>query len=152
MSLRARVVALIGLVLAAGVILGSVLAGYEARQTLRAELQAGMTGGKQTVMSAFEDLPRSDHAERDLHQLVATFGGNRHVRAQLLAADGAVVMTSKRLEAVRATPDWFARLLGSPPPGWRINAPVPRGREIQLQPISDIDIGALWDEFRVILA
>ena len=78
MSLRARVVILIGVLLFVGVALGALLAGYEARRTLRAELQAGMTGGRQTVNSAFEDLPRSDHAPRDLQQLVGTFDGNRH--------------------------------------------------------------------------
>ena len=146
MSLRARVVALVGLVLVAGVLLGSALAGYEARRALQAELQAGMTGGVQTVLSAFEDLPRSDHAERDLHQLVATFDGNRHVRAELLAANGDVVLTSIREGGMRPSPSWFARLFGPPPSSKRIAAPVPGGRQILLSPISDIDIGALWGE------
>ncbi len=146
MSLRARVVALVGLVLVAGILLGSALAGYEARRTLQAELQAGMTGGIQTVLSAYEDLPRSDHAERDLHQLVATFDGNRHVRAKLLTANGDIALTSARQESRQPPPYWFIRMFAPPPSDQRIQAPVPGGWQILLQPISDIDISALWSE------
>ena len=57
--------------------LGTVVAGCRAKQALRAELGAGLTGAAQTVASAFEDLPNSDHPMRDLRQLVKTFDGNR---------------------------------------------------------------------------
>ena len=88
MSLRARVVTLIAAVLAVSMAMGVAAAGYQARQALSAELSAGLGGARQTVASAFEDLPHSDHPGRDLRQLVATFDGNRHVRATLLDAEG----------------------------------------------------------------
>ena len=151
MSLRARVVALIGLALIVGVLMASLSAGYVAKRTLHEELQAGMTGGEQTVASAFEDLRRSDHAERDLRQLVATFDGNRHVRATLTDGDGAALAASRRFEKVRAAPPWFAALLGPAPRPVRIAVPAPiRDRAIVLAPIADIDISAVWSELYVI--
>src|SRR5258706_6083076 len=86
MSLRARVVALIGAVLLVSMLMGTLVAGYQAREALRAELAAGLGGARQTVNTAFEDLPHSGHPARHLHQLVATFDGHRHVRATLMTA------------------------------------------------------------------
>ena len=95
MSLRLRVLVAIALVLAPGAAGGAVFAGWLARQTVRAELTAAMVGGRQTVERAVEVVPRSDHADRDMRQLVATFDGNRHVIAQLVGANGAVVASSQ---------------------------------------------------------
>ncbi|CAN5130897.1 histidine kinase [soil metagenome] len=153
MSLRTRLVVLVGLVLFAGVTLGSILAGYEARRTLEAELTAGITGGRQTVLSAYEDLPRSDHIERDLRQLVSTFDGNRHVRARLEGVAGATLVASTPLNASKPAPAWFSQLFGTPPASVRLVAPPPvRDRAIILQPIPDDDLSALWSEFIVIVA
>src|ERR1700756_3958604 len=115
MSLRARVVALIGSVLLFSVLMGTLVAGYEVRAALKAELAAGLGGARQTVASAFEDLPRSDHPARDVRQLVATFDGNRHVRAVLRAKDGRVVWLSHTQAPEQAPPSWFQHLLGPSP-------------------------------------
>src|SRR5271165_2056588 len=115
MSLRTRIVALIGLVLLVSVLIGVVFAGYQAKQTLKAEFDAALTGGEQTVLSAFEDLPRSDHAARDLDQLVATFDGNRHLRAELVDAEGRTLAASRPATRFRPAPRWFADMLGPKP-------------------------------------
>ena len=84
MSLRGRVIALVALMLMISVSLYVAISWTSARSDLAAELSAARTGGLQTVRSAFEDLPRSDHPQRDLRQLVATFDGNRHLTAAVL--------------------------------------------------------------------
>ena len=143
---------MIGLVLVLGVLLGALLAGYEARRTLHSELEAGMIGGQQTVLSAFEDLPRSDHAPRDLRQLIATFDGNRHVRALLTDGHGQVLLTSTPQPHSRDVPAWFSHLLEEPPKAIRIVAPAPvKDRWIRLEPIAEIDIVALWAEFKAVM-
>lgn len=153
MSLRTRVVILIGLVLLAGVLVGSAFAGFEARRALAAELSAGLTGGDQTVESAFEDLPRSIHPERDLRQLVATFDGNRHVRAALIGPDASVVAASRVTHPSKQVPNWFARLLGPEPAP--VSIAVPAGvsgfRAIRLEPTSGLDVSALWAEFSIVV-
>jgi two-component system sensor histidine kinase UhpB len=149
MSLRARVVCLIGAVLLISMLLGTLVAGYQVRQALRAELAAGLTGAEQTVQRAFEDLPTSDHPARDLRQLVATFDGNRHIRATLTATDGRTAAMSRTIDAAKAPPPWFRRLLGVAPSAATINVPkaISGFRAIVLAPTADLDVDAAWREF-----
>jgi len=154
MTLRTRIVALIGLVLLVSVLLGAAVAGYEAHRTLQAELDAALTGGQQTALSAFEDLPRSDHAGRDLRQLVATFDGNRHLRALLVDAAGRPVAVSAAPGRVSPAPAWFARLLGPAPPPVSLAIPVAayRTNAIRLEPTAGPDVSAVWREFSGVVA
>src|SRR5258708_3504252 len=140
MSLRARVVALIGAVLLVSMLMGTLVAGYQAREALRAELAAGLGGARQTVNPAFEDLPYSGHPARDLRQLVATFDGNRHVRATLLTADGRPASVSRTEAPDAAAPRWFQRLLGPSPAAIAIRTPAtaPGFRAIVLPPLDEI--------------
>jgi two-component system sensor histidine kinase UhpB len=148
MSLRLRVVALIATVMFVSMLMGVLVAGYQVRQALSAELTAGLDGARQTVESAFEDLPKSDHPGRDLHQLVATFNGNRHVRATLLAADGRPVWTSRTEASGQPAPVWFQKLLGPVPTPAIVTPPstAVRFRAIVLEPTAGIDASALWRE------
>jgi two-component system sensor histidine kinase UhpB len=152
MSLRGRVLMLIGAVLAAGVLAGAAFAGWLARGALGAELRAGMDGGASTVESAFEDLPRSDHPERDLRQLVSTFDGNRHVRAVLYGSDGRAVDSSRAVRPGRSPPAWFAGLLGPLPQARALPTPpsVKGFRAIRLEPTAQLDESVLWSEFWVV--
>jgi two-component system sensor histidine kinase UhpB len=153
MSLRTRVVALIGLVLAAGVLLGSAFAGFEARHALKAELASGLNGGARTVASAFEDLPNSDHPERDLRQLVATFDGNRHVRAVLTRPGSRIALVSHMAAQPHPAPAWFARLLGPPPPPLVLRVPgkVAGYEAIRLEPAAGPDVSIVWTEFSTVV-
>lgn len=148
MSLRARIALLVGLVLLAGLVAGLLLAGYESRRALDEELGAAMTGGRQTIASAFEDLPRSDHQERDLRQLVATFDGNRHVSATLIWPDGSIRARSQISRPSNPAPDWFVRMLA--PTVAPAAIPTPAGvrsvATIELSPFPDRDAAAIWAE------
>ncbi|HZZ68166.1 MAG TPA: histidine kinase [Phenylobacterium sp.] len=149
MSLRARVVALIAGVLLISLLLGAAAAGYQAREALSAELAAGLGGAQQTVNSAFEDLPNSDHPARDLRQLVATFDGNRHVRASLMIPGGRAALTSHTRSAGAPAPPWFGRLLGPSPAARQIAVPGHAAgfEAIVLAPTAEADVGAAWGEF-----
>lgn len=149
MSLRLRIVSLVALVLLLSMLMGTLVAGLEARAALGAELNAGLTGAAQTVRSAFEDLPRSEHPERDLRQLTATFDGNRHVRAALVRADGSVALASETTKGLASAPTWFRRLLGHAPAPFQLSVPADLGgyRSIALTPIAEIDAANAWSEF-----
>ena len=153
MSLRARVIILISLVLLSSLAAGLGLAGYEARRAISEELTAALRGGAQTVASAFEDLPRSDHQPRDLRQLVATFDGNRHVLASLVGPDGRVQLQSRMERPATPAPEDFLRLLA--PPRDAVVVPVPAtataGGAIRLEPRADLDAAAIWTEVTVVL-
>ena len=144
MSLRGRVIALVGLVLMVSLSIYMVVAWSAARQDLAAEMQAARNGGSQTVRSAFEDLPRSDHWIRDLHQLVATFDGNRHVRAVVLDRLGRTRLASTPVLPSRPAPAWFSAALGSNGEPTTIVIPRGGGAVFAIQPEPASDIAALW--------
>jgi len=145
MSLRLRVLSAIACVLLIGASAGVMFGLWDAQRSLRAELSAALLGGRQTVDSAFEDLPRSDHQARDLHQLIATFDGDRHVEAVLMTTAGATLRSIPYHTAIVA-PAWFAAILDPRLSDVRITAPVaPRGQvSIDLRPIPADDIGDSW--------
>lgn len=149
MSLRARVMAFMAAVLLTSLWLGALFAGYQTRQSLHEEIASGLTGARQTVHAAFHDLPRSDHPERDLRQLVAAFDGDRHVSATLIDAQGGVAAASLAPGPAAPAPGWFKAWLGKAGPSVDMPVPptVPGYRAIALRPTADIDVGAAWREF-----
>jgi two-component system sensor histidine kinase UhpB len=146
MSLRARVVAAIAVLLLTGSLVGVALAGWQAKQVLREELAAALSGGRLTVTGAFDTLGRSDDPPRDLSRLVAAFDGNRHLRAVLYDADGRSVRASRPI-AARAAPAWFARMLHAAPRGLILRVPGHIGGWIALSPVPENDVAAIWSEF-----
>ncbi|WP_343616215.1 HAMP domain-containing sensor histidine kinase [Novosphingobium sp.] len=153
MPLRLRIILVIGLVLLLAMTLGTLVAGYEVRRALSAELSAGMSGAHQTAVGAFEDLPQSDHPARDLRELVSTFDGNRHIRATLLGADGKVFAFSSTRQADTPPPGWFRALLKVTPSGMALPLPPTRfgaGRLV-LTPTPDLDVSATWNEFLALM-
>lgn len=115
-----------------------------ARSDLAAELEAARLGGQQTVRSAFEDLPRSDHPQRDLRQLVATFNGNRHLTAAVLDRAGRVRIASRAAMPRRAAPHWFAALLRPDLERVMIRVPDGSGDVVRLRPEPASDTASLW--------
>ena len=153
MPLRLRVVLLIGLVLLASMALGALVAGYQVRHVLSEELTAGLGGARQTAASAFEDLPQSDHPARDLRQLVATFDGNRHVRADLVGPGGHPVWTSRTENPGTPPPQWFRHLLGATPAAVTLQVPATNAGPgaLVLAPMPDLDVRAAWSEFLALM-
>jgi two-component system sensor histidine kinase UhpB len=146
MSLRTRVVAAIAVLLFTGSLVGVALAGWQAKQVLREELAAALSGGRLTVTGAFDSLGRSDNPARDLNRLVAAFDGNRHVQAVLYDATGRLARASRPI-AARAAPAWFARMLLAGPRGLTLRVPGPPGGWIVLSPVPANDVAAIWSEF-----
>lgn len=144
MSLRGRVVALVTLTLLVSVSIYVAIASINARRDLEAELAAARTGGVQTVRSAFEDLPRSDHPQRDLLQLVATFNGNRHVVAELVDPLGATRLSSKAEMPTKPAPAWFEAAFRPDIEAVSINVPVTGAGVLKLTPEPASDVAALW--------
>ncbi len=144
MSLRLRVLAAIVLVMMLGAAFGVAFLTWDARRALREELTAALLGGRQTVTSAFEDLSRSTHADRDLRQLVATFDGNRHVVAVLERAQGDAVMASWPFRGSVSAPPAFLAVLDPRLAEVRVTTPAAGGASIALRAIPDNDVGDSW--------
>jgi two-component system sensor histidine kinase UhpB len=146
MSLRARILAAIVLVLASGAGLGLSLAGWHARQWLREELTSAELSGRLTVRRAFGDLRAAKDPAAELTSLVATFDGDRHVQAVLLARDGRVI-TASTPSASPPPPAWFSAWLRQRVAPMRLAAPTPGGEAIELRPVEANDMQAVWAEF-----
>jgi two-component system sensor histidine kinase UhpB len=136
--------ALVALMLLVSVSIYVAISWRGTRTDLAAELGAARTGGLQTVRSAFEDLPRSDHPQRDLRQLVATFNGNRHLTAAVLDRSGRVRMASKPTMPRKAAPEWFGDSLRPDRQPVFVSVPDRSGDVVRLRPEPASDIAALW--------
>jgi two-component system sensor histidine kinase UhpB len=144
MSLRGRVMALVALMLLISVSIYVAISWNGARSDLAAELGAARIGGLQTVRSAFEDLPRSDHPQRDLRQLVATFDGNRHLTAAVVDPRGRVRIRSQGAMPATPAPAWFAASIRPDVGPATIRVPDGSSDVLMLRPEPSNDTAALW--------
>lgn len=145
MSLRVRVIALVGLMLLISVSVYASISWSAARRDLAVELAAAKIGGLQTAQSAFEDLPRSVHKQRDVRQLIATFNGNRHLRASVEDRFGKVLMTSYAAMPRQMAPRWFAASLRPDLKPATLAVPDGSGDLLTLRPEPASDIAAIWE-------
>jgi two-component system sensor histidine kinase UhpB len=139
MSLRIRLVLWLGFVLAVTLGLGCALAGWHAAGSVRAEMQAALATGRQTVANSLAEVTSS----REVAQVVATFNGNRHVRATLTDGQGTVVATSVLQRPARPIPAWFRRVIG--PTLAPVVLAFPSGA-ITLVADPTNEVGEVWDQ------
>src|SRR6516165_2262226 len=106
MPLRVRLIALVGVVLLASLACGSVLVGWHAANSVQTELRAALDVGAKTIRNGFSDLATADDQTAILRHLIATFNGNRHVRATLLGESEHIVVQSELLVPAQPVPAW----------------------------------------------
>jgi two-component system sensor histidine kinase UhpB len=149
MPLRVRLIALVGLVLLASLACGSMLVGWHAAKSVQTELRAALDVGTKTIRNGFSDLAYADDQTPILRHLIATFNGNRHVRAMLLS-DSEHVIAQSELLPPQPVPTWFYRLIAGTRGTVRLR--IPRAREgvaaIELQADPTNEIGEVWAESR----
>ena len=146
MPLRARLVALVCLVLLISLAGGGALIGWHAAGRVQTELRAALHVGANTVQEGLQELlPADDHAT-ELRRLVATFDGDRHVEATLFDATGARVARSRLLPPADVTPEWFARLMGHKVAALPISAPD--NTLILLRADATNELAEVWGESR----
>jgi len=151
MSLRLRVVVAIALVLLTGSVVGTALAGWQARLVLREELAAALRGGQQTISGALDTLNTSSDPARDLTRLVSAFDGNRHLVATLIALNGRAAAVSHPLP-VHAAPAWFGALFRPDVGAVRLALATPGFRALVLTPVYANDVAGIWAEFIALVA
>jgi two-component system, NarL family, sensor histidine kinase UhpB len=150
MTLRVRLIVLIALVLLVSVLLGGMLAWWHAAQSARTEMQAALLSGEHRVRDSIEYLPEVADREGDLRRLIASFNGDRHVRAALLDPRGQSVARSMLSIPLHPPPDWFFDLLGVQSTA-RI---IPIGRDVAVEDAVALatdphnEVSEVWTEFR----
>ena len=153
MSLRARLIASIILVLLVSLGAGCASAGWNAARSVRTEMQAALAVGEQAVRHGLEDLPGSQDALADLRQLVQAFDGDRHVRAALLDGAGRVLVASALPRPAQPAPGWFVRLVAPVLLPERLPVETEAGRRavvLEAEPLNEV--GEVWTQLRDSLA
>ena len=150
MPLRVRLITLVGLVLLVSLACGGVLVGWHAGKSVQTELRAALHVAQKTIHNGLDELARTDDRAGQLRQLVATFNGNRHVRAVLLDDRAYPIANSELLVPVQPVPGWFRHLIGRDPGLVRIpvGPPGDAGGSIVLQADPANEISEIWGASR----
>ena len=149
MTLRVRLIVLVAFVLLISVLLGGMLAWWHAAQSAREEMQAALLSGEHRVRDSVQYLPEVADREGDLRHLIATFNGDRHVRATLLNERGESVAHSVLSTVLHPTPEWFFNLLGVRPSASLISVgPTVAEETISLETDPHNEVSEVWIEFR----
>jgi two-component system sensor histidine kinase UhpB len=108
MSLQVRVVGAIAVLLVLSLLAGAAMLSLHAHDLVTLEVRTAFNGAVQSV----GDTLRSDVEHTvTLRQVVASFQGQRHVRAALVNEKGKVIVQSQIARLAAPAPDWFARAM-----------------------------------------
>jgi two-component system sensor histidine kinase UhpB len=148
MSLRTRLLAAILLALLISFSVGAGLAVWHAARSVHDELAAALANARQGTLAALAELQPGPGGEAELRRMVAAFDASRHVRVELLAADGAVRATSLPVVEPRP-PGWFLRLVAPNLPPVRASVTgVPGIAALRLEADPANEAGERWAELR----
>lgn len=150
MSLRMRLTALIGLLLLVSALCGSALVAWHAAKSVRVELRAALDVGAKAVRNGVAELANTDDRAAALRQLIATFNGNRHVRATWVDGRGQPIAASSLFVPAQSVPGWFLGLFGEDAGVTRLPVPDGTGGDgaIVLRTDPTNEVGEVWTEAR----
>jgi two-component system sensor histidine kinase UhpB len=143
LSLRARLLALLGAVLAAGLAAGVGLLMLHAAQRVRAESDSTARLAREFAATALASLGESQDPVAALRGLLAEVERLRHIRIYM---DGSGAPAG--VARPRRAPDWFAALVASPPSVTRMRLDGRGGLDGELVLAADPgdEIDEIWDE------
>jgi len=123
MSLQLRVIGAIAALLILSLLAGGLLLSIHAHSLVALEVRTAFAGARQSV----SDTLRSDVEHTvTLRQVVASFQGQRHVRAALVNENGRVIVQSQIGTLAEPAPEWFVRAMTPPTLTARIPIALPQ--------------------------
>jgi two-component system, NarL family, sensor histidine kinase UhpB len=146
MSLRVRLIMSIMIVLLVSLGVGGAAAGWHAVRSVRAEMQAALAVGAQTLRNGIYELPRARDPENELERLVRNFDGDRHIRAELRDATRELHVASALPVVASNMPAWFIALLA--PSIAPVRFDVGAGDTVTVAPDPRNEIGEVWTQLR----
>ncbi len=151
MSLRHRLLALIAVLLAASLLVGSALTYWNGLQKIELEMSSALGVGENSVRDAVVPLLTGPIVEEQLQRIITSFNGDRHVRASLLSPDGTVRLQSHVKMPAAPAPEWLIWLLTGTQHTTNLDLPNGAGR-IQLQAYPLNEVTEVWDDAKIKLA
>jgi two-component system sensor histidine kinase UhpB len=146
MSLQFRVLGSIAALLLLTLLCGGTLLSLRARSVVDIEVRTAFQGAVNSV----RDTLKSDVQHTvTLRQVVASFEGQRHVRAALVNEKGKVIVHSQIGRLDDPAPAWFARLMSPPVMTAQLNINLPQYPCV-VELVSDprSEIADVWDHAR----
>jgi two-component system, NarL family, sensor histidine kinase UhpB len=123
MSLQSRILGAIAALLLLTLVSGGALLSLHARSMVEREVRTAFEGARNSVHDTLES--DVEHTVT-LRQVVASFQGQRHVRAALVNENGKVIVKSEIGHIANPAPDWFSRLMRPPQMSASININLPQ--------------------------
>ena len=151
MSLRHRLLALIVVLLAASLLVGSVLTYWHGLQKIELEMSSAISVGENAVRDAVVPLVNRPIPAEQLQRIISSFDGDRHVRASLLTSDGNVRLQSHVKMPADPAPHWLFWLLTGKEQTASLELPNGEGR-IQLRADTLNEVTEVWDDAKIKLA
>ena len=111
MSIQTRVLGAIAALLALALLCGGAMLLLHAKSIVEIEVRTAFQGAN---MSVRETLKGDVAHTVTMRQVVASFEGQRHVRAALINEKDKIIVASKIGHLANPAPDWFARLMAPP--------------------------------------
>ncbi|MBA2127633.1 histidine kinase [Hyphomicrobium methylovorum] len=112
MPLRRRLLLLVALVLAACLLVASVLTYWAGLRKIDLEMSSAIEVGDSAVMEAMASIDSSTDPAAHVRRTIASFNGDRHLVARLIGPDGEVVDVSQLKPPADPPPAWLFDLLG----------------------------------------
>lgn len=146
MSLQFRVLGSIATLLLLTLLCGGTLLSLRARSVVDIEVRTAFRG----AVSSVRDTLKSDVQHTvTLRQVVASFEGQRHVRAALINEKGKVIVHSRIGRLNDPAPAWFARLMTPPVMTAQLNINLPQYPcVVELVSDPSSEIADVWDHAR----
>jgi two-component system sensor histidine kinase UhpB len=146
MSLQSRVLGSIAVLLVLALLCGGTLLLLQARSVAELEVHTAFRGAERSIRDTLQG--NVEHTVT-LRQVVASFEGQRHVRAALVNEKGRVIVQSQLGQQKSPAPGWFENLMTPPPLASRIPINLP-GFPCVVVLTSDPrnEIAEVWDNAR----
>jgi two-component system, NarL family, sensor histidine kinase UhpB len=143
MSLQTRVLGSIALLLVLALLGSSAFLLQHARSVARLEVHTAFRGAEEAV----RDIMKGNVAHTvTLREVVASFEGQRHVRAALVNEDGRVIIASRIATLSNPAPAWFVSLMSPPPLSVTIPIELPQFPcVVELTSDPSSELAQLWE-------
>lgn len=151
MPLRRRLLMLVALVLALCLVAGGTLTYWHGLRKVDLEMSSAIEVGSSAVSDALSTIGSSADARAQVHRLMSSFDGDRHIFVRLLSPDGKVIDASRLQQPADPPPNWLYWLLSG---STRVRSfDMPRGLKtfgtITIAADSHNEVGEVWEDLKL---
>lgn len=148
MSLRRRLLTLITLLMVASLLSGGLLTYWNGVRRVDVEMSSALSVGENSIRETIEPMLASGMNDALLRRAVASFNGDRHLKARLLSSGGVERVASTLRMPSERPPPWLVAALAKPTQRAEIALP---GNAGTIQLIADPlnEISEVWDDAKL---